>query len=65
MDKSKLNERLFSESNIPLSNSDLIKAAAIESTNQLLARNGMTPIDVAKESILRKEETRMVRAKND
>ena len=44
---------------------DLIKATAIESTNQLLARNGMTPIDVAKESILRKEETRMVRAKND
>jgi hypothetical protein len=44
---------------------DLIKSAAIESTNQLLARNGMTPIDLAKESIKRKEETRMLRAKND
>jgi hypothetical protein len=45
--------------------SEAIKAAALESTNQLLARNGIAPIELAKESIKRKEETRMVRAKNE
>lgn len=36
--------------------SEAIKSTAIESTNELLIRNGMAPIDLAKEAIKRKEE---------
>jgi hypothetical protein len=45
--------------------SEAIKATAVESTNQLLIRNGMEPIDLAKEAIKRKEslEPRMPRAR--
>ena len=50
-----------------MDNTDLIKQAALNATNELLKKNGMTPIDLAKEAIKRKEsiEPRMERAKND
>ena len=50
-----------------MDNTDLIKQAALNATNELLKKNGMTPIDLAKEAIKRKEsiEPRIARAKND
>ena len=46
-------------------NAYLIKQAALNATNELLKKNGMTPIELAKEAIKRKEsiEPRMPRAK--
>lgn len=56
---------VFDDLNALMDSTDLIKQAALNATNELLKKNGMTPIDLAKEAIKRKEETRMARAKNE